>query len=39
MAKTPAMAAKGMREMELKMVEAGDTVYVYLVAPFIQRNI
>jgi hypothetical protein len=29
---------KGMRELQLKMVEAGDSVYVYLEAPFIYRK-
>ncbi len=29
---------KGMREVNLKMVESGDTIYVYLEAPFIERK-
>jgi hypothetical protein len=30
--------AQGMRELQLKMVEAGDSIYVYLEAPFINRK-
>jgi hypothetical protein len=37
-AETPSMLEKGMREVNLKMVESGDTVYVFLEAPFIQRK-
>jgi hypothetical protein len=30
--------AKGMRELQVKMVETGDSILVYLEAPFIQRK-
>ncbi|QNF32890.1 hypothetical protein HUW51_09145 [Adhaeribacter swui] len=37
-AKTQADAEKGMREVQLKTEASGDTVYVYLEAPFIYRR-
>ncbi len=37
-AATPSLREKGMREVNLKMIESGDTVYVYLEAPFIERK-
>lgn len=37
-AKTKADAEKGMREVQLKTEASGDTVYVYLDAPFIYRR-
>lgn len=30
--------AKGMRELQVQMLEAGDSIYVYLEAPFIHRK-
>lgn len=33
-----ANVAKGMREVQVKMVEAGDSILVYLEAPFLQRK-
>lgn len=37
-AKSKAELEKGMHEVQLKMVESGDSVYVYLEAPFIFRK-
>jgi hypothetical protein len=37
-AKDQAEVTKGMRELQVKMVEAGDSIYVYLEAPFIDRK-
>jgi hypothetical protein len=37
-AKDQAGVAKGMRDLQVKMVEAGDSIYVYLEAPFINRK-
>ncbi|CAA9253240.1 MAG: hypothetical protein AVDCRST_MAG95-1982 [uncultured Adhaeribacter sp.] len=37
-AKNKAEAEKGMREVQLKTKASGDTVYVYLEAPFIHRK-
>lgn len=37
-AATQPLREKGRREVNLKMVESGDTVYVYLEAPFIERK-
>jgi len=37
-AKNQADVEKGMRDMQLKMIEAGDSIYVYLDAPFIFRK-
>ena len=37
-AKNQADAEKGMREVQLKTESSGDTVYVYLEAPFIYRK-
>ena len=37
-ARNQAEVAKGMQEVQLKLLEAGDSIYVYLDAPFIHRK-
>jgi hypothetical protein len=37
-AKNQAEVTKGMQEVQLKLLEAGDSIYVYLEAPFIKRS-
>jgi DUF4097 and DUF4098 domain-containing protein YvlB len=37
-AKDQADVVQGMRDLQVKMVEAGDSIYVYLEAPFIHRK-
>jgi DUF4097 and DUF4098 domain-containing protein YvlB len=37
-AKDAADVAKGMQELQVQLVEAGDSIYVYLEAPFIHRK-
>ena len=37
-AKDRADLGQGMRDLQVKMVEAGDSIYVYLEAPFINRK-
>jgi hypothetical protein len=37
-AESQALAEKGNKELQVRLVEAGDSIYVFLEAPFIQRR-